>query len=163
MDIFLTIEQEVVYEQVKIASSYTGAKLEANGSAYKHISATDADIDTALGRFWNEAESEATQLFKPFVKMIEHETSSPKDGSMKSAYVVTLTMPSNFDENLTGSMEVSLRSFFVESLTAAWFRYCNRGDVEKYEASAAAALNDVRQKLYYRKKPARPTIVVAGS
>ena len=153
MDITLTVKQEEVYEQVKVATSYTGAKMDGDSvEAYNRIFATDADIDTALSRFWNEAESEATQLLKPFLVSLSH------TGSNNAVvYSAILSMPSSFDANLTGSMATSLSAFFADSITASWFRYCNRNDVEKYGQSASAALDDIRAKLYFRKRPTRPT------
>lgn len=151
MTIRLTIPQNAVYEEVKITTSYTGAKSNDAQGAYTQIRTTTSDQETALTRFWFEATSEVTSLLKPFLISYSLEA----DGG--EGYTAELEMPSNFDPNLTGSIETSLRSYFVDSITASWFRYCNRNDVQSYEHSAEAALIDARAKLYHRTKPRRPS------
>lgn len=154
MTIQLHIRKISVYNEVALASAYTGAKLPTSEDkgAYERIATTEDDR-LALERFWREATATATDLFKPFIISI----SSGSIGGLKPGedYRTTLDMPENYDPQLTGDIEAQLHSYFVESITAGWFRYSNKGEAEAYRTSAATLLADIKRKLYYRKRPAR--------
>lgn len=147
-EITLKVEQAAVYKEVAKTTSYTGAKMLDDDTAYDRIFTTDEDQEM-LERFWDESRAEIAQRF---VGIISQEGMSD-DG----VYSLTLDLSNSFDTALQPSMELSLKSYFVQSLAAKWYVFTNKGEAEKFGARATALLEDVREKAYYKKKPSRPT------
>ncbi len=58
-------------------------------------------------------------------------------------------MPSNFDSNLTESINDSLLSYSVNSIASKWFAITNKEESDKYNGMALLAGNEVKSKLYY--------------
>lgn len=156
-EINITIVKLNVYEEVARTTSYVGAKMltEQDPGAYERIFATDADRGQ-LERFWAEVCNIVTGLVKPFVLELS-EQGDPHGVELGRNYMLRLGMPQRFDERMQGAIIDGLHSFFVEMITAKWFRFANKGEAEAYAHSAEAMLKDVERKLYWRKKPARIT------
>lgn len=146
MIIILRLDKEAVYEEVAKTTEYTGAKME-DEQAYERIFTTDED-KAMLERFWNECKNMVSGYLKK-VLVSEIET----DG----VYSLTLGLSSAFDESLTDSMERSLFSFFVMSITAKWYTFANKGEATGYATEAAAYIEDIMRKAFFKKKPTRPT------
>ena len=77
MNITLLVTKINVYDEVSKTSSYTGAKMDDNGSGYMRIFTIDEDR-VVLERFWNEACNKVVDLVKPFIvsisKLVESHT-----------------------------------------------------------------------------------------
>lgn len=142
-NVTLTISKEEVMNEVAQTTSYVGQKA-PDENAYARIFTTDEDR-SKLERFWKDACSEATALFKPYIDSV----------TVSTTYSVTLGMSSGYDTNLNNTMQSSLFSFFVESITAEWLKFMGMDNVALHTANATAALQNVREKFYYRKKPTR--------
>lgn len=149
----LTVTKINVYDEVSKTSSYTGAKMTEDEKAYDRIFATDDDR-LMLERFWVESCNAATQLFKPFITSVNEQPES-HGVVLDRNYVITLSMPENFDISLTDSMQTSLYSFFVNNIVGKWYKFTDKKESESYTAEAEDMLKDVKIKLYYRKKPTR--------
>ncbi len=147
--ITLTVNKADVYDEVAKTTSYTGAKMQGDAEAYERIFTTDAD-HTMLERFWTESCNVVTDLLKRFLA-----GDGSKDAS--DVYEVTIEPSISFDMTLRGSMEASLFSYFVNAIVSKWFKFTNREETVSYEGAASKCLLDVKSKLYYRKKPLRPT------
>ncbi len=154
MDIVLEVNKANVYEEVAKTTSYRGSKLDDDGRAYERLYATDADRQM-LERFWNEACSKATDLFRRFIRDVSQHPES-HGVELTRNYRVVLSMPSNYDASLTSSMQTSLHSFFVEFVIGRWYSLSNTAESESYIATSDSMLDDVRRKLYTRRKPIRP-------
>ena len=125
----------------------------ADGSLYDQIFTTDEDR-LLLERFWNEASNAATELFKPFLVSVS--TAAQAHGvDLSQNYVVVLALSSAFDTSLEDSIQSSLFSFFTNFLVSRWFKFANKDEAEGFAEEAAAMLEDVKSKIYYRKKPTR--------
>lgn len=146
--ITLNINRSDVYTEVDKTTDYTGAKLnsEENG-ARDRILATADDLNT-LSRFWQETCSVANERLKEMFV----------NSSLPSAenYSVTLQVSVAFDKELTPSVEASLRSFFIVSITGKWYVFANKGEAKEYFTEAGELIEDVRRKLYSRKRPVSP-------
>lgn len=142
-----------VYNEVAKTTSYTGAKMTDDESAYGRILTSDEDR-LMLERFWNEACNAATGTFRQFLVSV---TSSAESHCMKleSNYEVTILPAGNYDTALNDSIQSSLYSFFVNYIVSRWYRFANKGEVEAYNTEASDMLEDVRMKLYHRKRPER--------
>ncbi len=159
MKIILTIKKAAIYDEVAKLTGYVGAKtIEDTGKAYDRVFTTDDDR-LMLERFWREAVGSITDEVKRFIA----DVSSPGNGQsvdLSEVWTANLEMPSNFDSNLTDSINDSLLSYSVNAIASKWFAITNKEEYEKYAGMAVVAGNEVKSKLYYRKKPQRivPTI-----
>lgn len=146
MEQTLIVNKENVYNEVAKTTSYTGAKME-DETAYDRIFTTDED-KTMLERFWNESKNAICNSMKKFLSDEQEE-----DGN----YTLTLELSASFDESLLESMERSLFSFFVMNITAKWYTLANKKEATDYAAGAAANVEDIMRKAFFKKKPKRPT------
>ena len=148
MDITLSIKKIDVYDEVAKTTSYVGLKqIDADDKLYDRVFTTDADRDL-LERFWREACNAVTDEFKQFIISQPGQTDN-------GIFTVDMSMPSSFDMNLVSSVEQSPLSFFINLITSKWFSISNKGDAEYYQQEALASGNEVRRKIFYRKKPQR--------
>lgn len=150
-----TVNKANVYTEVAKTTSYTGAKLAADGSAYEQVFTTDEDR-LLLERFWNEASNAMTDLFKPFLVSVSSAAES-HGVNLASNYTLVANMPSNFDTNLVDSIKSSMFSFFVNYIISQWYKFANKSETEEFAKLAAAMHDDIHAKMYYRKKPTRVT------
>lgn len=154
-DITLTVNKRLVYNEVAKTTAYTGAKqmTDEDKDAYERIFTKDDDR-LMLERYWNESTDDVTELLKPFIVSV---SSHPENGGLllDNNYEAQLTMSNSFDEQLKDSIESGLFSFFVSIIVSKWFKFTNKDDADSYLKDAAAILQGVAQKLYYRKKPVR--------
>ena len=141
------ITKSETFQEIAKTTSWTGAKMKGDVSAYDRIFTTDEDKEM-LERFWNESKnSAADKLKKVLVAETEH----------NGIYTLELGLSNSFDENLIESMRRSLFSFFVLNITAKWYTLTNKEEAEGYAATAASLLDDFLHKAFYKKKPVRPT------
>ncbi len=153
IEVSLNINKAKVYDEVAKTTSYTGAKMKDDDSAYERIFTTDDDRQM-LERFWVEACNAATEQFKPFI--ISVSSQSVNHGvQLDRNYDVKLELSGSFDINLRDSIESSLFSYFVSMIVCKWYQFTNKGESESYGNDAAGAMDDVVKKIYYRKKPKR--------
>lgn len=150
-----TINKANVYTEVAKTTSYSGVKKAADGSLYEQIFTTDEDR-LLLERFWNEAANAATELFKPFLVSVTS-TAQSHGINLANNYVVVLSLSSSYDSSLTDSVQSSLFSYFVNFIVSKWFKFANKEESEDFGAQAVAMLDDVRSKIYHKKKPTRTT------
>lgn len=150
--VIFTVNKANVYTEVAKTSSYSGAKMD-DAAAYDRIFTTDEDRQM-LERFWNEASNAVTELFKPFLVSV---TESPESHGIELArnYEATLDLSASYDTVLNKSIESSLFSFFVDFIVSRWFKFTNKTETESYGNEAATMLDDVKAKIYYKKKPTR--------
>lgn len=147
-EITLKVTKADVWSEVAKTTAYTGDKMtgaEAEG-AYDRILITDED-QKVLQRFWEEAAAVANDQLKEML-----ETSS----AMSSDYSVNLHVSNAYDKVLNNSVQSALRSYFIAAIVARWCKFANKGETEAYANEAAAMMEDVRRKLYSRKRPLRP-------
>lgn len=147
-EIVLSVNRKDVYTEVDKTTDYTGAKLnDTVAGARDRIAVTEADLKT-LSRFWEETCAVSNERLKEMFV----------GGSSPSAenYTVTLQVSVAYDKELTPSVEASLRSFFISSITGKWYVFANKGEAKDYFTEAAELMEDVRRKLYSRKRPVSP-------
>lgn len=154
-NITFIVNKAAVYDEVAKTTSYVGAKMLGDESAYRRIFTTDAD-QLMLERFWNETCSAVTERLKRFV--VEDSTyTSPDAVDISANYSLTLKVSNNFDNAIEDSINASLFSCFVASIVSKWFKFTNRDEVEAYVTEGASLLDDVMRKVCHRKRPLRPT------
>lgn len=153
-----TVNKANVYTEVAKTTSYTGAKLAADGSAYEQVFTTDEDR-LLLERFWNEASNAMTAVFKRWMTSVSSAAES-HGVSLSSNYQLVADMPTAFDSNLVDSIKSSMFSFFVNYIVGQWYKFANKAESEDFLKLAASQMDDLTMKAYYRKKPTRVTPVV---
>ena len=144
----LTLKKEDVYEEVEKTCEYAGTKSDdGTGKERDRIGLVEENKEM-LERFWNESKNTICQALKKFLVGEEEDDSG--------TYTLALELSSSFDESLLPSMERSLFSFFVINITAKWYSFTNKKDVNEYIASASGNIDDIMRKAYYKKRPQRP-------
>ena len=144
----LHISKSDVYNEVAKTTSYTGAKMDNDVSAYERIFTTDED-QQMLDRFWDESANAVTEQLKPFITIVSSSYNNV------AGYHVSLSLSCAFDDTLQSSIQSSLFSFFVNMIVSKWYKFTNKGEAESYAIEATGMMGDVMRKIYYRKKPKR--------
>lgn len=147
MEILLTVNRPQVLAEVAQSTSYSGAKMTGDDSAFGRIPTIDQD-EPELLRFWDECRAEVA---KEFMRILASELMDGSD------YKLTLNLSSAFDTSLQPSMQLALFSYFVQAIAARWFVYTNKGEAADTSLRASALLQEVKQKAYYKKPPTRPS------
>lgn len=146
-EIQLSIDKAQVYDEVAKTAEYVGSKMKEDNLAYERISLTDENGEM-LDRFWDESKALVEDGLKRMLKSEDEE---------EGVYTLTLRLSDAFKESLVESMKRSLFSYFVMSIAAKWFIITNKEEAEGYAKAAAAQIEDVMRKAYYKKAPTRPT------
>lgn len=142
----LQVDKNAVYNEVAKTTSYTGAKMADDDTAYERIFTTDEDSGM-LDRFWDECRVEIAQTFKRQMQA---------EGMNGNSYKLVLELSSLFDTALQPGMQLSLFSYFVQSITAKWFMFTSKKEVGEYAAQSKAQLEDVQRKALFKKRPSIP-------
>lgn len=146
--ITIDIRQGEVYGEVAKATDYTGSKMENGDEKTRdRILAGDEDFKE-LGRFWDET----IAAFEEFVKelLVGGETDAD------NVYHATIEVSRSWDTSLKGSVQSTLRSYFIASIIGQWFKFANKGEANEYITSAADMLLNVERLLYTRRRPQLP-------
>lgn len=153
MSTSFTVHKAKVYTEVAKTTSYGGAKKTLDGSSYETVFTKDEDR-IMLERFWNEAANAVTDIFKPFIVKVSS-AEQAHDVDLGQDYVAELSMPGSFDTTLVDSIQSSLFSFFTDFIVSRWYKFADKEDAQTFESDAAMMLEDVKAKIYFRKKPKR--------
>ncbi|WP_321331876.1 hypothetical protein [uncultured Bacteroides sp.] len=154
MNITISIKKAAVYDEVSKLTGYVGSKtVEDTGKSYDRVFTTDDD-KLMLERFWREACNSSTDEFKQFISSVSI-PSNVQTIDDAEVYEVVMDMPSSFDALLTSSIEGALNSYFVNMITSKWFAISNSQQMEFYRNEALSNGNEVKRKIYFRKKPIR--------
>lgn len=146
--ITLKVEKSDIYEEVGTTTDYTGSKLvsEEDKDVRDRILTTEEDLAT-LGRFWDETAAAASDKLKA---MLRQEINDDEK------YEVVLEVSRSFDKELVPSIESSLRSFFILTISGKWFLFANKGEADGYVSRGMEMMEDIRRKLYSRMRPKSP-------
>lgn len=146
----LTVNKTIVWTEAAKIAGYTGYKLaDEDAGAYDRLMLTDADQES-LQRFWEEAAAGANTALRELL-----DPSATPVTTLDGDYCAKLWMSRSYDTALTGSIEASLRGYFIASIVGRWYKLSHKAEAESYFMEAAAALDDALRKLYSRKRPTR--------
>lgn len=155
METTFTVNKANVYTEVAKTTSYAGIKKAPGGTMYETIFTTDDDR-LMLERFWHEAANTLTELFKPFLVSVT--STAPSHGiDLSENYTVVLKLSVAYDSLLNDSVQSSMFSFFVTTIISKWFTLADKDESEAYGLQAVGFLDDIKSKIYYKKKPTRIT------
>lgn len=71
--------------------------------------------------------------------------------------VLTLTMPTNFNEAATAGIAEAVHDYIRNSAVTEWYLVTNKGDANDYTALAARSLENIRKCVSKRSRPMRRT------
>ncbi len=146
-EIELKVIKSRVYDEISKTTSYTGKKKAEDANAYSRIFTTEADQEL-LERFWDESKNIICNKLKKLLLQEEENTGT---------YSLRLGVSNSFDEELTESIERSMFSYFVMSITSKWYGFTNKEESNEYMKESSVYIEDIMRKVLYKKKPTRPT------
>ncbi len=146
-NLILAISKSNVYEEVAKTTAYIGSKnIDSNGkSAYEQMFVTESD-SAMIDRFYDESVNTLMNLLKRFITEIVTD-----DGNVNWS----MTMPNSFVTRLEQTINSSAFSFLVNSIVSKWCEITDKEKVEEYAGNAAALLQDIKDKVFYRSAPTR--------
>lgn len=147
MEITLSTNKGDVMREIAVTTAYTGGKMDNDEKALERIPTVDED-ENHLERFWDESRADICQ---ELIGLVSYE------GMSGDRYDLRLEVSNSFDRALLPSMQVSLKSYFVQNMVAKWYVYGNKPEAGEYADKAATLLDDIHRKAVYKKKPRRPT------
>lgn len=164
-------------QEIAVTTAYTGGKMDNDDNALHRISTVDED-ENHLERFWEESRADICQeliglvtfegmvrdtiITPPIDPVLPVDPIAPNSAALppilqRQHYELRLDVSKSFDEALLPSMQLSLFSYFVQSIVAKWYVYTNKGEAGDYADKASTLLDDIHRKAVYKKKPTRPT------
>ena len=153
-EVTLTVNKQLVYNEVAKTTSYTGAKLvsDEDSTAYERIFTTDEDR-LLLERFFMEAANNITkEIPTSTLKSVSQHPAS--NGLQPDAdYVVQLDMPDTFPDQIKGTIEGTMFSFFVAFIISKWYDNQEKKEAATYADQAASWLASFSVLLQRRVKP----------
>lgn len=151
-EVTITIDKAKVMHEVAKASAYTGVKMMGDDpTAYDRISTTDEDREI-LERYWVEACTLLTNTLKPWLSAVGDQPIH-HCVDIENDYEATLSLSGRYNTALTNSIILALTSYFIAVILSKWYRLTNKGESEAYGNEAAALLQSVEERLYYKKAP----------
>jgi len=128
-EVILKVNKAQVYDEVAKTTSYAGLKAMTKDdmASYSRMFTTDEDR-MMLERFWNETCDMVTDTLKPFLSSVSEVTIS-HGVELSRDYSITLEMGNSYDERLTESINNSIYSYFVQSITGKWFAFGDKEEV----------------------------------
>lgn len=141
----ISISKASIFEEISLATAYTGVKTEAEKGFYDRVATVEED-DTLLSRFVNEMFGEVTDRFREFI----YASSNDKD-----SLNFTLELSGSYDDSLTPSVKEDIFSGIVAGVMARWFRFTFPDGSEEREKQADNLLKRAYAKLCQRRKPKR--------
>lgn len=139
----ILLNHEKILEDVRRLAAYSGKKITdaQGGSAYDvmHITKEEEDV---LETFCTEAKATLMDVLKPFL-----------DSDIDKQGHIRCLMPSNWDENLTGTVNDTVHEYMVSYVASKWYRIVNQGKEAAETADANIKMTELRRKLYWKRKP----------
>lgn len=158
MIITLICNRNSVLEKVAQTTEYTADKMVDDEGAYERVRTLDEN-EPELLHFWNDARVAVAKKLTGVLSgedMYASESDTEPD-STGSIYKLDLSVTSSFNNALMPAMLQSLFLYFVYAITAMWYVYSNKGDVETYTMRANAKLDELKHMAYHKSEPTRPT------
>lgn len=148
MSVTVSITRTQVVSEVAKTTAYEGA----HSGAFDNVYAKSEDKEM-LDRYWIEACTMATEVMKEFITSM----TAPSPATPNSDYTVTLTMPANFDTNMQNAITNAAYQHFCNYIVGKWLAMIGIEKASAYLASSSNDLAELKNKIYYRIKPTRPS------
>lgn len=139
----IIINEATTLKEVRRLTSYAGAKTADDEGAYERKSATSADNEM-LKLWWREALTKLEDVLKPVITSISNDDS----------VTISLSLSSSWDERLAVPLNMCAGNYVVNYISGKWLDMTGEKK-QGYSAQAVMLLDEVKSKIYYRKKPKR--------
>lgn len=150
---------EIIYDIQN--KTYLTGRSRKNGNNHEEVANMQAnDDDENLNQILRSVGNAfATLKTKLSEYIVEEKTTSNNeqisgDGNLQ----VGLTMPSNYNESTIDTISSALHQYIVNSSIADWFVITNKTDATDYINMSTANMEQVRESINKRVRPARPEI-----
>lgn len=158
----ITVDKSKVYEEVAKTTSYIGEKHPEGVVSYERIYTTDDD-EQLLERFFAEGTDLMTNLLRRFIVSGTTDGSTGEGGGTtdegstdkNGSWTLNLSLSCRYDTNLSASINSSAFSFLVNYIIAKWNEIANKDEYKEYMEAATVLLNDIKEKVFFKKKPTR--------
>ena len=142
MVVNIEITKSGVLAEVSKTTAYEGA----HSGAFDNTFAKPEDRDM-LERYWNEGVAFITDAVKKFATKIVNNSTS---------YKAELFMPSNYDQNMTASVNQAAFDYLCNFIVGKWLEMLTSEKAGSYANAATAQLAEMRSLLLHRVAPKRP-------
>ena len=133
-----TIQNDENHKQV--ASMFASEDEENRAKLLRSIKKGFSEVKTELSEYLNENGLTSDN--------------SHIDGN--SDLVLSLLMPSNFNEAATAGISESIHDYLKNTAISEWYMVTNKEDADQYVALANKSMNNIRNAVSKRSRPTRP-------
>lgn len=160
--ITVTLEVRELKHDIMNRSHITGEVKEAEGKDYRAASHMQASEDEGPDYQMLRSICNAFSHIKTELSEYLHEESTTsnnrinKDVDESGRLQLAFMLPSNFDNSACDSLGGMLHEYIVNRTLSEWYLITNKEDAQGYAGMAVGALEQAKQALYKRLRPARP-------
>lgn len=133
-----TIQNDQNHKQV--ASMFASDDEENKEKILRSVKKAFAEVKTELAEYLNE----------------DGTTSDNSHIDDKQDLVLSLVMPSNFNEAATAGISESVHDYLKNTAISEWYMVTNKEDADQYVALATKSMNNIRNAVSKRSRPTRP-------
>lgn len=140
---YINISRADVYNEVQMQSHYVGQK----GEAFEQIAITDENKEL-LAKFFDEGVTALDELIKHYISA---------SGDSKTEYNRVLTLPDNWDRNVSSALVSSIMKFLVNYIISRWMRVVNLSSNAEavFHEYAQNCIKRAYSLLFHRVSPSR--------
>lgn len=143
--IHISFNKTKIFENVSLASAYTGAKAETQQNIFDRV-ATISEDNELLEGFFIEMTGIVTDRLKEFVISTE---------KSDAEFNMTLEVSNAYDDSLSASIKEDLFAAVVKGVIARWFRVTFPEKTGEWWNDSETLLSRAFAKLCMRRKPKR--------
>lgn len=152
---------EVLYDIMN--ETYLRGRSLQNGENYKEVANMFASLDDenadkilrSIKRSFAEVKTELSEYLDEDGKTTNNALINATDD-----LVLSLKMPTNFNEAATAGLAEAVHSYIVNKTVSDWYIVTNKNDAQDYLAIAASALDSIRKSASKRSRPKREDMPV---
>lgn len=133
-----TIQNDQNHKQV--ASMFASDDEENKEKILRSVKKAFAEVKTELAEYLNE----------------DGTTSDNSHINESEDLVLSLVMPSNFNEAATAGISESVHDYLKNTAISEWYMVTNKEDADQYVALANKSMNNIRNAVSKRSRPTRP-------
>lgn len=155
-DIQVNIPKISVFNDVAQQTAYIGqTRTDKNGMPmYEQIAVFKSDFPM-IERFWRDGIGFLASKLKRKIVSISPQQPIPGNNT-NEVIVISFSIGENFDSSYRETIKSSVFSYFVNYVTAKWLLIKLPDEAAKYDTYATQNLNDVIEKVFFKKAPKRP-------
>lgn len=160
--ITVTLEVRELKHDIMNRSHITGEVKKAEGKDYRAASHMQASEDEGPDYQMLRSICNAFSHIKTELSEYLHEESTTSNNRINKAVdesgrlQLAFMLPSNFDNSACDSLGGMLHEYIVNRTLSEWYLITNKEDAQGYAGMAVGALEQAKQALYKRLRPARP-------